>query len=228
MTKATDARAEILARIRSILGPDAPAENVEQAWERIPRTYRQQGSLDHSACVARFVDRLKDYGAAVFDCDAAGIASTVGRILEERNRKKILIPPGIDHAWLPADGGTAFLPDDRLSYASIEAYDGVLTSSTVAIAETGTLCLCHRTQSDGALVPNGQGRRALTLLPDYHLCIVQGSDVVETVPEAFQLLKPYGAQPITLISGPSATADIEMTRIQGVHGPRMLDVLIVG
>jgi L-lactate dehydrogenase complex protein LldG len=103
-------------------------------------------------------------------------------------------------------------------YSEIEACDGVLTGCTVAIATTGTLALCH--------TANGS-RRALTLLPDYHLCIVDASRIVETVPEGFRELESHRLQPITLISGPSATSDIEMTRIQGVHGPRVLDCVII-
>ncbi len=114
--------------------------------------------------------------------------------------------------------GFTFVQDENHSYDAMEACDGVLTGCSLAIASTGTLALCHQP---------GQGRRALTLIPDYHLCVVQASSVVETVPEAMQLLEPCKESPITLISGPSATADIEMTRIQGVHGPRILDVLLL-
>jgi len=132
-------------------------------------------------------------------------------------KQKILVSSDVDSNWL-SQKGPKFVYDNAFSYPEIETCDGVLTGCTVAIATTGTLALCHT--SNGC-------RRALTLLPDYHLCIVRASRIVETVPEGFSALGPYRLQPITLISGPSATADIEMTRIQGVHGPRVLDCVIV-
>jgi L-lactate dehydrogenase complex protein LldG len=160
---------------------------------------------------------LLDYGAGVYPCQSADIAANVARILQSRMKTKILVTSDVDPNWLPQDG-LKFVYDNALSYTEMEACDGVLTGCTVAIATTGTLALCH--------TPDGS-RRALTLLPDYHLCIVNGCKIVETVPEGFRALEAHRLQPITLISGPSATADIEMTRIQGVHGPRVLDCVIV-
>jgi L-lactate dehydrogenase complex protein LldG len=132
-------------------------------------------------------------------------------------KQRILMSSDVDPNWLPQDG-PAFIQDNALSYSEVEACDGALTGCTVAIAMTGTLVLCHTSAGS---------RRVITLLPDYHLCVVQASTIVETVPEGFRALEPHRLQPITLISGPSATADIEMTRIQGVHGPRVLDCVIV-
>ena len=210
------ARAEILSRIRFITGAGLRAESAAEAWQSIPRTYRRKGVLEFDGCVELLTDRLRDYGAGVHFAAPDAISQTIAAILTERRKHTIAIPQGIDAAWLPA--GFSFVQDDALSYRALDACDGVLTGCTVAIATTGTLVLCHGT---------GEGRRAITLIPDYHLCVVARSTVVETVPEAMHLLEPYKQQPITFISGPSATADIEMTRIQGVHGPRVLDVILV-
>jgi L-lactate dehydrogenase complex protein LldG len=111
-----------------------------------------------------------------------------------------------------------FVEDARRDVAQIDACEGVLTSATLAIAETGTIVL-----QDAP----GQGRRAVTLLPDYHLCLVHAADIVQTVPEAIARLQPTTHLATTFFSGPSATADIEMTRIKGVHGPRFVDVILI-
>ncbi len=113
---------------------------------------------------------------------------------------------------------SVFIEDVALPYADLNSVDGVLSGATLAIAETGTIVLQNTT---------GQGRRAISLVPDYHLCIVDTATVVETVPEAMSKLAGTATLATTFISGPSATADIEMTRIKGVHGPRFLDVILV-
>lgn len=226
MTDTRKARSEILARIRSAIGHSTRAESAEQ---EMPRDYRQTGTLSRAAVIDLFVDRLRDYGAGVSTCPTSELHSAISKVLRQRNKKRIAAPLDIDPAWLPEDAnGCAFIADDSLSYEDLDRCDGVLTGCTVAIAETGTLALCHKT-GNRVLADEqpGQGRRALTLIPDYHLCVVNAFDVVETVPEAIRALEPYKMRPITLISGPSATADIEMTRIQGVHGPRVLDVVLV-
>jgi L-lactate dehydrogenase complex protein LldG len=128
------------------------------------------------------------------------------------------VPPIANNAMDGAPQHLEFVTDVGLSWEAIEGCEGVVTSSTVAIAETGTIVL---------QVGPGQGRRAITLIPDYHLCVVRAEDVVETVPEAMSWLAPTSTLATTFISGPSATADIEMTRIRGVHGPRFLDVIVV-
>ena len=130
-------------------------------------------------------------------------------------------PLRVPAQWL--DGRISWTPDSddktgRLSSAQIESLDGVLTAATVAVAESGSIVLQHGPT---------EGRRALTLLPDYHLCVLFAEQVVETLPECFDRLRPNATRPTTFISGPSATADIEMTRIKGVHGPRFLDVILV-
>ena len=214
------ARSEIVARIRSANRGSLPGvQNLspDEAWQIIPRSYRETGALTEAERIQLFTERLRDYGAGVYLSQPDQVGDTIAEILRKRNKQTILFSSDVDANWLRHDGRT-FLPDNALSYAEIEACDGVLTGCTTAIAMTGTLALCH-----GA----GHARRVLTLLPDYHLCVVEAAAIVETVPEAMRVLQQDRLQPITLISGPSATADIEMTRIQGVHGPRVLDVVIV-
>lgn len=228
MSNVLDARSEILARIRSALGRDASAPNADAAWSAIARNYQQAGDLDPVNCVELLVDRLHDYGADVSHCPQLQLAATIAGILRRRNKKRMLVSPDIDPAWLSHDADCTFIVDDALSYEAIDGCDGVLTGCIAGIAATGTLCLCHQSGSSESIGGRPlQCRRALTLIPDYHLCIVRASNVVKTVPEVMGMLDSYKKQPITLISGPSATADIEMTRIQGVHGPRVLDVVIV-
>ncbi len=138
-------------------------------------------------------------------------------MLAERGKRQIVVPVGIAAEWLTA--GVEFVVDEGLSAAELDGFDGVMTGSTIAIAETGTVVL------QGVM---GQGRRVATLVPDYHLCVVRVEDVVETVPEAMDRLAATAELATTFVSGPSATADIEMTRIKGVHGPRFLDVILIG
>ena len=136
--------------------------------------------------------------------------------MDSRGKRGLIVPHGLPAIWLPED--FAFVPDDALSYEALDRSEGVLTGCAVAIAATGTIVLCHSP---------AEGRRALSLVPDYHLCVVYEEQVVETVPEGIRNLRPHQSDPITTISGPSATSDIEMTRVKGVHGPRVLDVVLV-
>jgi L-lactate dehydrogenase complex protein LldG len=140
-------------------------------------------------------------------------------LLAARGLHRLVVPAGLPQALGEAlPDGFDFIVDSGLTPAELDTFEGVVTACTVAIAETGTIVLQN--------VP-GQGRRAPTLVPDYHLCVVRERDVVETVPEAMARLAPTAALATTFVSGPSATADIEMTRIKGVHGPRFLDVVLI-
>jgi L-lactate dehydrogenase complex protein LldG len=207
------ARDAILASIRAANGTAAPVHGRRSDWEQIPREYLRQGKLSHAEILDLFEHRLTEYDAHVFRIDAPAIAATIRQTLTDRTKSRMLIPAGISKDWLPAD--FTFQEDTALSYESLDRFDGALTTATVAIAATGSIVLQHGP---------GQGRRALSLIPDYHLCIVAADQIVETVSQAFDRLDPV--RPTTFISGPSATADIEMTRIKGVHGPRFLDVIV--
>lgn len=217
---AVGARAGVLGRIRQALhlGSTEPIEDdvVAQAWAAVPREYRQVASRDRDAVLALFEDRLRDYDAHVERCQPPDLPAVVERLLALRGSPRMLVPAGLPAEWLPPS--LVFTSAAGLGTSALDGFDGVVTGATLAIAETGTLVL----QS----VP-GQGPRSATLVPDYHLCIVHSRDVVETVPEAIRRLVPTATLPTTFVSGPSATADIEMTRIKGVHGPRFLDVVLL-
>ena len=209
------AKAEILRRVRQANGGSSDAVAAETAWNAIAREYRREAALAPEAMLDLLEDRLRDYDAHVVRLQRLQIAATVARMLTESGKHRIIVPAGIPAEWLPE--GFEFVTDAGMTAADLDGFDGVLTGSTVAIAETGTVIL-----QDVA----GQGRRAATLIPDYHLCIVEASKVVETVPEAMERLRATSTRPTTFFSGPSATADIEMTRIKGVHGPRFLAVIL--
>jgi L-lactate dehydrogenase complex protein LldG len=208
----TDARETILARIRSATasGDDA------SAFAAIPRKYRRAGSLNAEARLHLFVDRLHDYDANVVETSADSLPRTIASVLNSHAQKNVIVADGLPTDLLP--DGFAFRTERDASVDDLNHCDGILTLCTVAIASTGTIVLTHGP---------GEGARRLTLLPDRHLCIVRADQIVETVPEAFDRLVPFATHPLTFISGPSATADIEMTRIRGVHGPRFLDVALV-
>lgn len=207
------AKGEMLKRIRRALGDQRGPKQSE--YGSIERAYQVQGGLDHAARVNLFADRLREYGAGVFRCRAGEIAEFVGECLKRRALNVIVVPPGLDARWLPA--GFQFLVDESLAPGQLDTSQGALTGCALGIAETGSLVL-HE--------PALHGRRALTLVPDYHLCVIGEMEIVETVPEGFRTLAANGVRSATIISGPSATSDIEMTRIQGVHGPRKLDVIV--
>lgn len=211
------ARTEILRRIRAANGGAADGALAAQNWSAIERGYRKRASLSHEQILDLLEDRLRDYDANVVRASEHEIASVVAKMLSGRGLRRILLPEGIDPAWLPA--GFDFVVDQGAPSAELDGFEGVLTASTCAIALTGSVVLQN--------VP-GQGRRSVSLIPDYHLCLVRMEDVVETVPEAFARLQASATLPTTFFAGPSATADIEMTRIKGVHGPRFLDIVLVG
>ncbi len=205
------------------LWPAEPSTSTTRAadYAAVPRRYKQAGTLDKDEQLTLFTDRLEDYGCGIYRCAEAGIAETVRAILLARGKNRLLVPEALPPAWLP--DGCEFLQEaPGLTYQALDGAQGVITGCAAAIALTGTIVLVHGL---------GHGNRALTLIPDYHLCLVFEQQVVETVAEGLITVRggisaPPTA-PITTIAGPSATADIEMTRVQGVHGPRSLDVLLV-
>jgi L-lactate dehydrogenase complex protein LldG len=210
------AKAEILRRIRAAKGGTSDAVAAETAWGQLSRNYRRQAALEPEAVLELLEDRLRDYDAHVVRAGSANVADAVAQMLVSRGKRRMVVPAGVAPEWLPA--GVEFVVDEGMTAAELDGFDGVMTGSKVAIAETGTVILQRAA---------GQGRRAVTLVPDYHLCLVRAADVVETVPEAMDRLRAKAELPITFFSGPSATADIEMTRIKGVHGPRHLDVIVI-
>ncbi|WP_433335891.1 LutC/YkgG family protein [Spirillospora sp. CA-294931] len=187
----------VLARVRAALA------GVTDDEVEVPRDY--QVSRTGGDLVELLVDRLLDYGAVVHR------GGPVAARLDGWG--VVAVPPGLPAEWVEG------IPTARepLTPAALDALDGVVTGCAVAIAETGTLVL------DASA---GQGRRALTLVPDRHLCVVRSDQIVRTVPEALGRLDP--ARPLTWISGPSATSDIELDRVEGVHGPRTLEVVLLG
>ncbi|MFC6061187.1 LutC/YkgG family protein [Streptomyces ochraceiscleroticus] len=203
------ARETILARIRDAQAL-APASAVD-----IPRDYRTGRTLPDADRLALLTDRLVDYKAEVHTCTADRTPEVIADVLRERAVCHLGIPPGLDRTWLSAYEGEVHVDSADTPVPELDALDGVLTSSAVTCAETGTIFL------DAS--PD-QGRRALTLVPDLHVCVVDLSTVTPGVPEAVTRLTP--THPTTLISGPSATSDIELERLEGVHGPRTLAVVI--
>jgi L-lactate dehydrogenase complex protein LldG len=212
------AREELLARIATAHRAAPPPE---MPYDAIERAYRTDSDRNPHELTELLVDRLIDYRALVRRCSADDVAGTIASALSERGARTVVVPAGLDPSWLGeaqtgirADGASA---DQQLSVADLDTTDGVITGCAVAIAETGTLIL------DGSV---DQGRRVITLIPDYHLCVVLPDQIVADVPQALRRLTP--SRPITMISGPSATSDIELNRVEGVHGPRTLEVIIVG
>ncbi len=216
----TDARSAVLNKVKAALAgagqrPDAAAQLAR--WSALPRSYAQRPGLTFAERIALLEDRLRDYDAVVRRVPLTEVADAIAAAFAARGNLPSLIPQGFPHAWRA--GAANLVEDEGFTPRELDRFDGVVTAATLAIADTGTLVLQN--------VP-GQGRRAATLVPDFHLCVVHIDDVVESVPEAFARLAPTQHLPTTFISGPSATADIEMTRIKGVHGPRFLEVLLAG
>jgi L-lactate dehydrogenase complex protein LldG len=211
-----NAREEILQRVRTATGGASTAEAVRAGWSAVPRRYKRAGTREREIVLELLEDRLRDYDATVVRCERGDVAVSVAGMLSERGKRRLVVPAGLAAEWLPV--GFEFVVDNQLPAVELDRVDGVVTESTVAIAETGTVVLQNVA---------GQGRRAVTLVPDYHLCLVRVEDVVETVPEAMDRLRGTSGLATTFVSGPSATADIEMTRIKGVHGPRFLDVILI-
>jgi L-lactate dehydrogenase complex protein LldG len=212
-----NAREEVLARIAAAHRA-APPPNLP--YEGISREYRTTSDSSAEELTELLIDRLVDYRALVRQCSADDLAGTIAGALADRGAHTVVVPSGLDSSWT-AGLSASVLTDGLLAHyqrtvSELDGVDGVVTGCAVAIAETGTLIL------DGS---PGQGRRVLTLIPDYHLCVVLPDQIVADVPQALARLE--ATQPLTMISGPSATSDIELNRVEGVHGPRTLEVIIV-
>jgi L-lactate dehydrogenase complex protein LldG len=204
----------VLQRIRAALGAGTAAAEV-------PRDYRLAGAdapeadvdAGEADVVARFCERVAEYRATVTRVTAAELPATLARLCAGRRI-------GVPRAMPAPAGANAVVDDPPLSVEDLDALDGALTGAALAIADTGTIVL------DGG---ERSGRRALSLVPDWHVCVVAAADIVASVPDAVAALASAAAAgaPITLVSGPSATSDIELERVEGVHGPRTLDVVVV-
>ncbi|MEJ7843012.1 MAG: lactate utilization protein C [Rubrobacter sp.] len=215
------AKEKILWRVRRATRDVPEDERPEDV--PVERGYRKEGGGARAEIVARFAENVAEYEATVHRVERGALPGRIGEILTRRGLKKLVVPSDLPEGWVPRGGEV--LRDEknsRLTNEELDGADGVLTGCTLGISQTGTIVL------DAG---PGQGRRALTLLPDYHLCVVREEQVVDLVPEAFARLEETvkgEGRAVTFISGPSATSDIELNRVEGVHGPRALEVLIVG
>jgi L-lactate dehydrogenase complex protein LldG len=224
------AKDQILARIRAANQPRAVGEHADRdadaAYAALAREYlRAHHDAGTHDITGLFAERAADYRAIVERVPEAGLAAAIARALATRSAAApgpFVVPKGLPAGWLAELPGEITLTRDEppLSAAELDRMSGVVTGCAVAIAETGTIILDH---GPGA---SGQGRRALTLVPDFHLVVVREDQIAADLADAFARLDP--ARPHTLISGPSATSDIELIRVEGVHGPRNLHVLIAG
>ena len=210
-------RERILGRVRRALADVTPDERPYE--DAVARDYaREHGDRGVARTVELLAENLADYRALVHRCTDEELPSLIGRLLAERGAGSVVVPAGLDPRWLSA--ADAERVEDRADSTpyDLDRVDSVVTACAVAIAETGTIVL------DGT---DGQGRRRITLVPDHHICVVRvPGQVVSSVPQALERLDP--ARPLTWISGPSATSDIELDRVEGVHGPRTLEVILVG
>ncbi|MFF0885752.1 lactate utilization protein C [Streptomyces sp. NPDC003456] len=205
-------RERILGRVRRALA-DQPAEEAPIARDYL----REHGQRGIAETVELLAANLADYRAVVHRTDGEGVAGLIAALLKRRGSASVLVPPGLDAAWLAATGAARVADRAGSTPRALDHVDSVVTGCAVAVAETGTIVL------DGS--PD-QGRRRITLVPDHHICVVRvPGQVVSSVPQALRRLDP--ARPLTWISGPSATSDIELDRVEGVHGPRTLEVVLL-
>ena len=230
MSAIADSRKLVLERIGAARrNSAATAENDAGDYAALPREYVRRGGLTAGACAELFLERLREYDAEVVECAPDELAATITGQLRASARRRFVVPPGLPAEWMAKEFDWKI--DDGLTAREVEQCEGVVTECFCGVAESGTIVLHH-----GA----AEGRRVITLLPDWHLCVVRTSQVVETLPEYFDRCAKRGQRSengdqgtgklpalVTWISGPSATADIEMTRIKGVHGPRFLNVVLV-
>jgi L-lactate dehydrogenase complex protein LldG len=209
----TSARDEILGLVRAAL-VDRRTRSPEPAAVSVPRDYHRSLAMDVDV-VALFAQRAAEYRATVSRTTGADLPTVIAEHLRQRGVRTLVVPVGIPPEWLAGADVEAWYDEPPMSVTQLDAADGAITGAAVGIALTGTVVL------DAG--PD-QGRRALSLLPDYHLCVIRADQIVGTVPEAVARLQP--SRPQTWISGPSATSDIELNRVEGVHGPRTLDLLV--
>lgn len=217
------ARERILQRIQRALDDGTPVSEprpIPEVNHAVARTYRQHDAAPRAEILARFIERVTEYKAQVQHLAESQLTAAIAAALQARGVQRLVVPVDLPAAWLP-DSVTIWRDSGELAHDTLDSSQGVLTGCALGIAQTGTIVLDH-----GPL----QGRRAISLVPDYHLCIVRAEQVVGLVPEAIKLLEPAvrAGRPLTFISGPSATSDIELNRVEGVHGPRTLEVLVVG
>lgn len=212
------AREEILGRVRRALADVPSSERPQEVV--VERGYRHADEgASRSDIVETFCRTVEEYNATVHRVAAGEVADRVSSLCASSGLRQVAIPPGLPASWRPS--GVELTEDHGLEAAELDGVDGVLSGCAAAIAQTGTLVL------DGG---ERSGRRVLTLVPDHHLCVVQADQIVGLVPEALARVSPAVHErraPITLVSGPSATSDIELDRVEGVHGPRTLEVLVV-
>ena len=211
------ARDEILARVRG-----ATSDIVTAPGDRGPVPGVEETSPGVAETLELFAENVADYRAQVVRVAPEGVASAVADALREHGCRTVVVPTGLDPSWVAACGEVAqvFSGAEAATHRELDAVDAVVTASAVGVATTGTIVLDHRAD---------QGRRELTLVPDTHVCVIRADQVVHDVPESVARLRPdaEGARPLTWISGPSATSDIELERVEGVHGPRTLVVVLV-
>lgn len=215
-----NAKDEILARVRMALR-DVPTGEIEAD---APIDWQYGRPVDVGDVLDIFAERVADYKAAVVRCSQAKVPEAIVQGLQAAKVTSVVVPPGLDDAWRQAITQSGMQlhveqPEAPLTNTELNEIDAVVTAAAVGTAETGTIMLDHTAD---------QGRRALTLVPDVHICVVRADQVVSGVPEAVARLKPavLAGQPLTWISGGSATSDIELSRVEGVHGPRTLHVII--
>lgn len=225
------ARERILQRIQTALDDGTPVSEprpIPEVNRAVVRNYRQRDEAPREDILARFVERVTEYKAHVQRITASQVTAAIAAALQSRGVERLVVPADLPAEWLPSSitilrdsDGHSGEHSGELTHETLDSSQGVLTGCAIGIAQTGTIVLDH-----GPL----QGRRAISLVPDYHLCIVRAAQVVGLVPEAIKQLEPAvrAGRPLTFISGPSATSDIELNRVEGVHGPRTLEVLVVG
>ena len=216
MSVSVSSRQQILDRVRGgTKSVSKPKEALAEAYAALPRDYVRAGRLSREACLELMIERLREYDAEVVECTPGELPAAIASQLALSGKHVFVAPPALPAEWLAA--GFDWKVDHDLTSAEIEVAEGVVTAAFCGVADSGTIVLHHS---------DTEGRRVLTLLPDWHLCILRASQVVETFPEYLGRCQQAPTL-VTTISGPSATADIEMTRIKGVHGPRFLHVILV-